>query len=258
MRLSLSLLIGACSAAPVADSAITDSDPGTVDSPTGDTDTDTDSDTDISTTDPCAATAGLVGDPLSAAIAAQIADQDCRNYFDATTFMFVELDNVNSEVECVYTGRMTSVFNAKPDAADMNTEHSWPQSLGAEDMPAKCDIHHLYPTDADANSRRGNSPFGVVTGSVDWQEGGSKLGAGAGGIVFEPRDSHKGNAARSMVYFAHRYGHEIEPGVLALYKQWHNLDPVDDTEVARSVAIGEEQVLANPFVMCPDLVDRVD
>ncbi len=203
-------------------------------------------------------TVDLDGSALSTALEALTADQDCDSYVDATTFMFVTLDNVDNEVEGVYTGRKTAVFATKPDATIMNTEHSWPQSLGADAEPAKCDLHHLYPTDSDANSRRGNSPFGVVTGGVDWQEGGSKLGSGASGIVFEPRDVHKGNAARSMLYFGHRYGFEIDPDQVALYKQWHSADPVDDAEIARTLAIAEEQVLANPFVVCPDLVDRLD
>jgi deoxyribonuclease I len=203
-------------------------------------------------------TLDLDGNALSAAIAELSADQDCNSYVEATTFMFVELDKENNEVECVYTGRKTPVFYGKPDATDMNTEHTWPQSLGADVEPAKCDLHHLYPTDSDANSRRGNAPFGLVTGFVDWQDGGSKLGAGASGVVFEPRDVHKGNVARSMLYFAHRYDHSLDPDQIALFVQWHAADPVDDTELLRSLAIGEEQVLANPFVVCPNLVDRLD
>ena len=203
------------------------------------------------------ATLDLDGDELSTALAALTAEQDCNSYVEATTYMFVELDKENDEVECVYTGRKTSVFSEKPDATDMNTEHTWPQSLGADVEPAKCDLHHLYPTDADANSRRGNSPFGVVTGFVDWQEGGSKLGAGMSGLVFEPRDVHKGNVARSMLYFAHRYDHILDSDQVALFASWHAADPVDDAERSRSLSIGEEQVLANPFVMCPELVDRL-
>jgi endonuclease I len=203
------------------------------------------------------ATLDLVGDELSTALVALTAEQDCNSYVEATTYMFVELDKENDEVECVYTGRKTSVFSEKPDATDMNTEHTWPQSLGADVEPAKCDLHHLYPTDADANSRRGNSPFGVVTGFVDWQEGGSKLGAGMSGLVFEPRDVHKGNVARSMLYFAHRYDHILDSDQVALFASWHAADPVDDAERSRSLSIGEEQVLANPFVMCPELVDRL-
>jgi len=203
-------------------------------------------------------TLDLEGEALSAAIASLTSAQDCDSYFEATTFMFVDLDKVNNEVECVYTGRKTAVLEEKPDATDMNTEHTWPQSLGADAEPAKCDLHHLYPTDADANSRRGNNPFGVVTGTVDWEDGGSKIGAGTGGVVFEPRDTHKGNVARSMLYFSHRYGHALDPDQVALFVQWHGADPVDDSEFSRTVAIGEEQVLANPFVVCPDLVHRLD
>jgi len=203
-------------------------------------------------------TLDLDGAALGSALATLSEPQDCNSYVEATTFMFVELDKVDNEVQCVYTGRKTAVFSEKPDATDMNTEHTWPQSLGADAEPAKCDLHHLYPTDADANSRRGNAPFGVVTGAVDWSEGGSRLGAGAGGVVFEPRDTHKGNVARSMLYFAHRYGYALSVEEIDLFQDWHLADPVDEAELERSLAIAEEQVLANPFVVCPDFVARLD
>ena len=257
MRLLPLVLMGACAGASLVDSGGVDSDPTNPNSFTNTPDTDSDTDT-TATDDPCVATEGLAGAALSAVITDWVSAQDCNSYVEATTFMFTELDKVNNEVECVYTGRKTAVFNTKPDATDMNTEHSWPQSLGADAEPAKCDVHHLYPTDANANSRRGSYPFGMVTGSVDWQEGGSKLGSGAGGTVFEPRDVHKGNVARSMIYFAHRYGFPIDAAQMAIYKQWHLTDPVDDAEVVRSLAIGAEQVLPNPFVLCADLVGRVD
>lgn len=204
-------------------------------------------------------TRGLTGADLIAALEVLIDPLVCLDYSAATTFMFTELDKdpASSEVECVYTGRRIVVGNDKPDATDMNTEHTWPQSLGAEQIPAKCDLNHLFPTDSDANSKRGNSPFGVVTGAVTWQEGGSKLGSGAAGLVFEPRDVHKGNVARAMLYFAHQYGYALTAEEIALFKSWHAVDPVDDHEAARTLWIGAEQGSANPFVACPEMVDAL-
>ena len=186
------------------------------------------------------------------------ADQTCVDYTAATFHMFVRLDKFNSEVECVYTGRMTPVYDAKPDAEDMNTEHSWPQSEGASVLPAKCDLHHLYPTDSEANATRGNTPFGDVVGQVDWTEGDSVLGDDIlGNTVFEPRDVHKGNVARSMLYFSARYTNPLTDTQITLFKQWSAADPVDDVELARTLKIAEEQVLANPLVVCPALVDAL-
>jgi endonuclease I len=198
------------------------------------------------------------GDDLWLQLTIATADQTCADYASATFYMFVRLDKINDEVACVYTGRTTLVYDAKPDAEDMNTEHSWPQSEGAEVVPAKCDLHHLYPTDSDANATRGNSPFGDVVGFVDWTEGGSTLGADVlGATVFEPRDGHKGNVARSMLYFSARYPSTLTDGQVTLFKQWSALDPVDEAELARTLQIAEEQVLANPLVVCPHLVDAL-
>jgi endonuclease I len=139
----------------------------------------------------------------------------------------------------------------------MNTEHTWPQSQGADQFPAKCDLHHLYPTDTDANSLRGNHPFDEVV-DESWTGGGSRFGTNARGeTAFEPRDEHKGNVARSMLYFAMRYGHDLSAEDLALYQGWSAADPADDVEIERSLRIGERQGAANPYVVCPGLVERL-
>ncbi len=185
-------------------------------------------------------------------------DQVCFDYSATTDFMFVTLDEVNGQVECVYTGRTTSVASDKPDATDMNTEHSWPQSQGAGEVPARCDLHHLYPTDADTNNDRAHHPFGEVVSDTDTIDGGSRLGADASGTtVFEPRHEHKGNIARSMLYFAARYGYDLSASEVGLYQSWSLFDPVDAAELDRTWAIAEEQVLPNPYVVCPWLVDAL-
>jgi endonuclease I len=101
---------------------------------------------------------------------------------------------------------------------------------------------------------RSNHPLGMVTGTVEWEESGSRLGAGAAGTVFEPRAEHRGNAARALLWFAMRY--RLDPREdLSMLREWHHADPADDREIARSQAIGAEQGASNPYVVCPDLVD---
>ena len=178
-------------------------------------------------------------------------------YDRSREFLFTELDFENGGVECVYTGRFFTIDDYPPDWNEVNTEHTWPQSQGADVDPMQCDLHHLYPADADANTRRGNLPFGEVT-NVAWSDGGSLQGEDASGAdVFEPRDVHKGNVARSMLYFAVRYGYALSTEQNALFARWHEEDPPDDRELARTAAIAEQQGNANPFVVCPDLVERV-
>jgi hypothetical protein len=180
------------------------------------------------------------------------------SYSYATDFLFLELDKHSGEVECVYTGAIVPVGDDKPTDDIMNTEHSWPQSLGADEEPAKCDLHHLYPTVPDANSARGSYPFGEVTSGVTWSDGGSELGTDAGGqTVFEPRDEHKGDVARSMVYFAIRYQHTLSASEIALYQAWHAADPPSEGELARTFAIRDEQGHANPAVVCDQVMDAL-
>jgi deoxyribonuclease-1 len=203
-------------------------------------------------------TRGVTGDALVAALHELSSDQTCRDYQTERLFLFTVLDKESDgTVECVYTGRRVAVGSTEPDATDMNTEHTWPQSLGADFPPMECDLHHLYPSDADTNARRGNLPFGEVV-SVDDTFGDSLLGDDARGtLVFEPRDEHKGNVARSMLYFAMRYGYDTDPGQLAVYRSWHELDPPDAREVERTRTIADRQGEANPFVVCPELVDAL-
>jgi hypothetical protein len=188
----------------------------------------------------------------------------CPDYGDARTFMFMNLDNVDGTVEGVYTGALFDVGQTTPDWDVVNTEHAWPRGDGALEEPRECDLHHLFVADADANNTRSDHPFGVVTGGTDWSQGGSTLGRDASGdLVFEPRDAAKGDIARAMLYFASRYADDIDVETqrdaahLALFKSWHAADPPTRDEQLRSLRIASEQGVANPYVVCPDLVNAL-
>ncbi len=206
-------------------------------------------------------TADLTGESLVTALHELTSDQDCASYSAETDYLFLMLDRLkDGTVECVYTGRHTSVGTEKPDPTDMNTEHTWPQSLGADVEPAKCDLHHLFVSDADANSARGNLLLTELS-TVDtwWDETGeSALGrTAAGDQAFEPRAGQKGNSARALLYFAMRYGYPVAPADLATWQAWNTVDPPDEAERARSMAIRARQGEANPYVVCDGLVDRL-
>lgn len=160
-------------------------------------------------------------------------------------------------VSCVYTGVQVAILGGSPEDDRLNIEHSWPRSEGASSGTADCDVHHLYPTLTDANSARASSSYGEVTGGASWSQGGSSLGSGSGGTVFEPRDAHKGNAARSMLYVWLQYGYTPSSAQRDLYAAWSNLDPVTATDQARDAAIARYQGNHNPFVACPVFVDRM-
>lgn len=180
-------------------------------------------------------------------------------YDRARDEMFSNVDNHDGSVECVYTGQtIQTSSSADAYAQDFNTEHTWPQSRGAENEPAKSDMHHLFPTTATSNTRRSANYFGDVTGNVSWSEGGSKLGENSSGhVAFEPRDQHKGNVARALFYFAVMYQGDIPAHEEDVLRQWHTQDPVDAAERARNQAVAGAQNSRNPFIDRPDLVERV-
>jgi hypothetical protein len=195
-----------------------------------------------------AAIAPHAEDPLALdeALVALVAPVRCT-YRDSGDRLFSLLDNVDGSVTCVYTGERFAVPGTRPDPDDLNIEHTWPQSEGADREPARCDLHHLFPTTPASNSARGNLPFGEVTSGVVWQQGGSRASATA----FEPRDAHKGDAARAILYFALRYRGAIPADRRALLGRWHEAHPPDAADVARSATIARWQGADNPFVVCP-------
>lgn len=203
---------------------------------------------------------GLAGKDLILAIRESAREKSNLGYRPAREAMFGSIDNHKGEVECVYTGR-TVRTEGIPNASGkngMNAEHAWPQSKGVKKTPAKSDLHHLFPSNSVANSRRGNLPFGEVLGGLRWDDGGSRLGRNTSGeTVFEPRDTKKGDIARALFYISAVYGLPLPKKEEATLRKWHEQDPPSTQEKIRTVRIGETQGNMNPFVLHPELVDRI-
>lgn len=167
--------------------------------------------------------------------------------------------------ECIYTGRTisynsqisTGTINNAPYS--MNTEHTWPQSMGADNDPMESDLHHLFVTDGGTNSARGNKPLGNVPSPTLTYAGGSR----ANSTVFEPRDAQKGASARAMFYFAMRYGNAgtTQFAWISQYESdlrgWHALYPPDSIARRRNDDVQTYQLNRNPFVDYPQLLDRI-
>ena len=222
----------------------------------------------------CPAAFGKLGQDLINALYGCIKGHTVLGYDSGRDAMFLlNSDPANNyTVECIYTGRKAKQVKDRASAStnNFNTEHTWPQSLGATGA-AKSDMHHLFPTDIDANGRRGNYPFGVVQ-SATWTgpdpdgKGPSKLGTSSDGkTVFEVRDPYKGNIARAIFYFYTRYRSErptdfstanfqVEEATL---RKWHAQDPVDAAERALNEGIFQQQKNRNPYVDHPEYVERV-
>lgn len=182
--------------------------------------------------------------------------------------MFATVDkySTNDTIECVYTGtKVRAVNRTQAQSLGFNTEHTFPQSFFSENEPMRSDIYHLYPTLEAPNSCRSNYDFNKVftVTSASCNVGGSKLGTDStGATVYEPRDKHKGNVARSLFYFCVKYN-SVSPGGYMDTKQenrlrlWNYQDTVDANEILRNNRIAAIQHVRNPFIDHPELIDRI-
>jgi endonuclease I len=145
----------------------------------------------------------------------------------------------------------------------MNAEHTWPQSRFtnrySKDLH-KCDMHNLFPSDSEMNSRRSSLRFGNVLEDMEELKCDvSRLGSSEKGeVVFEPPADHKGNVARAIFYFAARYEMKISDEEEATLRDWNEEDPVDEAEVLRAEKIFQLQHTRNPFVDLPDLLEKIE
>lgn len=209
------------------------------------------------------ATQNLWAEDLKTALTGIIDDHNCLGYTLARDYMYGSIDNHDGWVECVYTGR-TAYFNTRAgaNANNFNCEHTWPQSFSDEAEPMRSDLFHLYPSDVTANSMRSNLDFGIVA-TATWSQGGSKLGYDSTSQqVFEPRDAHKGNVARTHFYYIIRYDGAYNEYVdsdkmEAHFRNWHAADPVDSLESLRNEDIFALQDNRNPFIDHPEFADRI-
>lgn len=148
-----------------------------------------------------------------------------------------------------------------PNNSLINVEHTWPQSKfgGTDRGQQKSDLHHLYPTDSQLNSIRGNHPFGeVVQDTLNTKCPISHIGYDeTGTTVFEPPQNHKGNVARALFYFSIRYQMPISENEEQTIRQWHQDDPVDADEQLRNDQVESHQGNRNPFIDSPDYVELI-
>ena len=170
-------------------------------------------------------------------------------------------------------------FGSKGSAVSgMNIEHSVAKSWwGGNENNAYCDIHHLNPSDANANSAKSNYPLAEIQGNPTWENGVTFIGNatinGKSEKVFEPCDEYKGDFARTYMYMFTCYqdltwkytwmNYEknayptLKPWAVDLLLKWHEQDPVSEKEVNRNNAVYAVQGNRNPYVDYPQLADYV-
>lgn len=176
-------------------------------------------------------------------------------------------------ITCVYSGENKIYsepfdFTATGFSREHTYCHSWMPTNPAQALPEYNDYHHLFPTNQNnANALRSNYPLGKVV-NVSSTYLGCKFGTDANGNqVFEPRDSHKGDAARAMMYeaicyttvsgnnwgFPNPISGSIPYGQdQAILKQWNLQDMPDSWEISRNDFLDSLQSNRNPFVDNPN------
>ncbi len=204
------------------------------------------------------------------------------SYSAARAKMYNYADNYNNSVTCVYGGYTTPVplsftSNSTTSAANINCEHSIPQSWFNSAPRMVSDMHHLYPTYIQWNSNRGNNPYADIPDATTtiWMRNITSQPtipttlideyAEAVATAFEPREEHKGNVARTAFYFYTMHdqqpeliatGHQAITSIadLATLYRWHLADPVDAHEIERNRRVAASQGNYNPYILHPEWV----
>lgn len=203
--------------------------------------------------------------------------------FDETNIAnFASRDNGNGtrSVFCVYTNYefiYTGTFAWTTMSREHTFAHSWMPTFPSTSNDQYSDQYQLFPTHQNnANGRRSNHPFGIVV-NVTYQFMEGKVGTNAAGqTVYEPRDGHKGDAARSLFYMMVRYDgiagntwnfnwlnntslpslSEAPQDTLVL-QEWNRQDPPDKWEVDRNNYVQSIQQNRNPFVDHPEYINYI-
>lgn len=227
------------------------------------------------------------------ALSAKVSPHDTVFYGNYTATLinnFYTRDTVGGKkvVNCVYTdipyvydepfiwwgntsgGSLTREHTFPQSWMPTRSTPTWPNAANGREFQEFNDLHHLFPADQIAgNNVRSNNPLGEVV-TITSQNGLGKLGKDASGrTVYEPKDSHKGDAARAMFYMCIAYngisGNNWSLGAItaaaqndSILKKWHFQDLPDAHEVARHEYIASLQKNRNPFIDSVNFVCRIN
>lgn len=191
------------------------------------------------------------------------------NYDETMVNLFQARDTTggNKVITCAYTGDQyvyQSPFTWDTYSREHTFCHAWMGSFPADEpeKPEYNDQHNLYPVIfAQSNQPRSDNPLGVVDSVLQTYKDG-KLGYDSNfNLVYEPRDTHKGRAARAMFYMPTCYDGVDgdawglpQPQNQNILKQWHFQFPPDKFDIARNEFLDSLQENRNPFIDNPDWV----
>ena len=181
-----------------------------------------------------------------------------ENYEDARDNYFYSKLYVNNIGESLYCGlsRPISVGGGR------SLEHVYPADWIATEHDcenrntcnvekykhAEGDLHNLWIAVKSINSSRSDELYGEVVGErrFDYCQEFERTYS-PNSILIEPRDTVKGNIARSLFYMHSEYGYSLH-GMLLMLKRWNRLDPPGEHEHWRNQRIYELQGTRNKFI----------
>lgn len=232
----------------------------------------------------------LEGDDLRIALESNYKPDTVLSLSQARDTVYKVIYLEDDSVSCVYSGWKRYLDpSADPSQylfnnggnLDINLEHGFPRSKGADQGNPSSDMHHLFPTRVSINSARGSDPYGEIADSNadTWYyknittslipDSNIELYSEDNNSTFEPREDFKGNVARAYFYFYTMYQSEADSADDDFFDSqrvtlcdWHFADPVDSLEWLRTYRIADYQSgVPNPFVLdcslarlyCPQL-----
>jgi hypothetical protein len=222
---------------------------------------------------------GLSGPELVDSVASRYRPNTVLDYANARDTLYAKVLALDDDsLRCIYSGHTLYLDPAQDPTQyiyqgggtnGMNTEHAYPQAKGAADGNARSDMHHIYPTRIAVNEARGNSPYTEIPDAQTqkWfirnqlftSIPSSNIDAYAEQRTdaFEPRESAKGDVARSVFYFYTMYRAQANLADSAFFElqrnalcPWAAQDPADSSELIKTWRIAPYQDgKPNPFVV---------
>lgn len=187
-------------------------------------------------------------------------------------FEIKDTTNNDSYVTCALSGEKL-VFTGVFDWSNLGYSrehtfpHSWMPSFPADspEEPEYNDQHNLYPANlSQANTPRSNLALDDIDGNIVFNYLGGSVGYKGAQLVYEPNTSHKGNAARAIMYMVVAYNFDLVGNVNSdkqaeeTLRNWHFADLPDNYEIARQEYIFELQGNRNPFIDSTEYACYVD
>ncbi|MCH5218831.1 MAG: endonuclease [Muribaculaceae bacterium] len=228
---------------------------------------------------------GLSGVSLKKAVKNAAKSHTVIEYGTSTWQVFFETDTRMVGGQKVWWDMYSNNNVAAPNYnshSGMNIEHSVANSWwGGTKNEAYKDIHHLNPSDSEANNRKSNFPLGIVS-SVSYTNDVTIVGKPKSGTcggapnVYEPCDEYKGDFARVFFYmftiyddiqwstlsdrnFMYNKSSDLllQPWAYEMLLEWSKNDPVSQKERDRNEMVYKHQKNRNPFIDYPELADHI-